>query len=51
MEFNKDMSLEMNALCSVLIEEVKAYYQDPEHRKEFERWYKETYGKDHEWRR
>lgn len=44
------MSLEESALCSLLAERVKAYFQDPEHRKEFEDWYKQKYGKDYEWR-
>lgn len=50
MDFNRDMSLEMGALCSLLIQRVKEYFQDPEHRKEFEEWYKEEYGKNYEWR-
>ena len=49
MEFNRDVSLELNTLCSLLTQRAKAYYQDPEHRKEFETWFKEKYGKDYEW--
>lgn len=44
------LSLEESALCSLLAERVKAYFQDPEHRKEFGDWYKQKYGKDYEWR-
>ena len=43
-------SLEEGALCSLLVKRVKAYFQDPVHRKEFEDWYKQKYGKDYEWR-
>lgn len=50
MGFSKDMSLELSTISSALAERVKAYFQDPEHRKEFEDWYKQKHGKDYEWR-
>jgi NAD-dependent DNA ligase len=36
---------------SVLREKVQEYFQDEEHRRKFEKWYKEKYHKDYEWRK
>lgn len=30
---------------------VQDYFKDPKHRAEFQRWYKEKYGKHYKWRR
>lgn len=38
------------SFCPVLVEKVKDYFKDPEHRKKFEDWYRKKYGKDYEWR-
>lgn len=35
---------------SRLCEKVQAYFQDEEHRKEFEIWYQKKYGKPYQWR-
>lgn len=43
-------ALEESTMISYLVQTVKAYFQDPEHRKEFEEWYKKTYGTDYVWR-
>ena len=37
------------SLAIELAKKVSEYYQDPAHRREFERWYKETYGKSYVW--
>lgn len=29
---------------------VKAFFQDKEHRRDFEAWYKKTYGKPYVWK-
>jgi len=50
MEFNKDVTLELHALCSHLTKTVKSYYRDPAHRKEFEETYRRKYGKEYIWR-
>lgn len=50
LEFKQDMSLELTTFAHALVRRVHAYYQDPEHRKEFEDWYKQKYGKEYEWR-
>lgn len=36
--------------CTILTKKVEAYFQDEEHRRQFEEWYKKKYGKDYEWR-
>lgn len=38
-------------MCYVLVKKVQEYFQDTEHRKQFEEWYKKKYGKDYEWRK
>lgn len=42
--------LEEKPFCSILMKKVEAYFQDEEHRRQFEEWYKKKYGKDYEWR-
>ncbi len=42
--------LEEKPFCTILAKKVEAYFQDEEHRKQFEEWYKKKYGKDYEWR-
>lgn len=39
---------EKPSVCAVLYASVRDYYADPEHEREFENWYKETYGKEYE---
>ena len=42
--------LEEKPFCTILAKKVEAYFQDEEHRRQFEEWYKKKYGKDYEWR-
>ncbi len=37
-------------LCKLLVEKVSQYLQDEEHRKEFEKWYFQKYGKKYKWK-
>lgn len=41
---------EKPSFCTILMKKVEDYFQDEEHRKQFEEWYREKYGKDYEWR-
>ena len=34
----------------VLAKRVEKYFQDDEHKRQFEEWYREKYGKEYEWR-
>ena len=34
----------------IVSKKVQAYFQDEEHRKEFEIWYQKKYGKPYQWR-
>ena len=38
------------SLAECLYHKVQEYYQDPQHRREFDRWYKKTYGKAYVWK-
>lgn len=42
--------LEEKHFCSILMKKVEDYFRDEEHRKQFENWYRNKYGKDYEWR-
>lgn len=35
-------------VCPFLMEKVRAYFEDKEHEKAFEKWYKDKYGEDYE---
>ena len=37
-------------LCAVLMKKVEDYFQDEKHKKQFEKWYREKYGKNYEWK-
>lgn len=41
----------MNSFCRELLKKVLDYLQDEEHRKEFEKWYLQKYGKPYEWKK
>ena len=45
-----NVSVEESALCALLVQRVKEYFQNESNRKEFEAWYKQKYGKEYEWR-
>lgn len=38
------------ALCRILNKRVRKYFEDEQHRKEFEVWYLEVYGELYEWK-
>jgi len=41
----------MNSFCRELRRRVRRYYADREHRKEFEEWYFQKYGKQYQWKK
>ena len=41
---------QQRAVCRLLAKEIRKYYRDEAHRKEFEKWYLETYGEQYEWK-
>lgn len=45
-----ETELRFKALSVSLAKRVKAYFQDPVHRKEFEDWYKQKHGTNYEWK-
>lgn len=42
--------LEEKPFCTILAKKVEDYFRDETHRKQFEEWYKQKYGKEYEWR-
>ena len=40
----------MKPAINLLLQKVRDYFTDPEHRKDFEKWYQERYGKEYVWR-
>lgn len=42
---------QMNSFCRELRRRVRKYLDDGKHRKEFEEWYLEKYGKPYQWRK
>lgn len=40
-----------NSLGRILARTVSHYFEDKEHRREFEAWYEETYGKKYVWKK
>ena len=45
--------IESNAVVNlgrILAQTVTEYLKDAQHRREFEEWYRQKYGKDYEWR-
>lgn len=48
--FTPEVQGQEKALALLLAQEVREYFKDPEHRKEFERWYLEKYGLPYEWK-
>lgn len=39
------------SMSRLLVKTVSRYLQDKEHRREFEEWYFQTYGKKYEWKK
>ena len=48
--FTQEVQGQAKAFALLLAQEVREYFKDPEHRKEFERWYLKKYGKPYEWK-
>lgn len=48
--FTPEVQGQEKALALLLAQEVREYFKDPEHRKEFERWYLKKYGKPYVWK-
>ena len=48
--FTLEVQGQEKALALLLAQEVREYFKDPEHRKEFERWYLKKYGKPYVWK-
>lgn len=42
--------LQDNPFCDILMRKVSDYFKNEEHRKQFEEWYRQKYGKEYEWR-
>lgn len=48
---DKNMQEEkLNRLARILYRAVSRYYEDPEHRKEFEAWHLREYGTPYHWK-
>jgi len=45
------MSPTRNSLGRILARTVSQYFEDKEHRREFEAWYEKTYGKKYVWKK
>ncbi len=41
----------MNSFCRELRRRVRRYYADRGHRREFEEWYLQKYGKPYQWKK
>ena len=48
--FTPEVQGQAKAFALLLAQEVREYFKDPEHRKEFERWYLKKYGKPYVWK-
>ena len=49
--FTPAVQIQEACLGASLARIVTEYYQDKQHRKEFETWYKKTYGKPYVWKK
>ena len=49
-EWNDYAQLRLNSFCWDLQNRVRDYLRDPEHRREFEEWYLQQYGKPYQWK-
>lgn len=45
------MEKQLNRFCRMLRRTVRRYLDDKKHRKEFEKWYLDKYGKPYEWKK
>lgn len=42
--------MEEKSFGTILMKKVEDYFRDEEHRRKFEEWYKQTYGKEYQWK-
>lgn len=47
--FAPEVKDQAKAFASLLTRSVREFFQDEQHRKEFEEWYLKKYGKPYEW--
>jgi len=50
-QYSPDYSDKELTVCSILVKKVKEYFQDEAHCKDFEKWYRNKYGKDYVWKK
>lgn len=48
--FTPEVQGQAKAFALLLAQEVREYFKDPEHRKDFEQWYLKKYGKPYVWK-
>ena len=41
---------QLKSFSRLMYKRIRMYFTDPQHRKEFEAWYFEKYGKKYEWK-
>jgi hypothetical protein len=49
--FIPEKQAQASALGMTLAEKVRGFYKNEQHRKEFELWYKQKYGKPYQWKK
>ena len=42
--------LQEKYICPVIVRKVQDYFKVDEHKRAYEKWYKEKYGKNYQWR-
>ena len=45
------MEKQLNSFCRMLRRTVRRYLDDKKHRKDFEKWYLDKYGKPYKWKK
>jgi len=48
--FIPEKQAQLRAMGRTLARKVREYFRDPEHRRQFEAWYLERYGKPYVWK-
>lgn len=48
--FVPEVQAQAKALSLLLAQTVREYFKDEEHRKEFETWYEQKYGRKYQWK-
>lgn len=49
--FVPEKQTQARAVSLLLAQRVREFFMDEQHRREFETWYEERYGKKYEWKR